>query len=83
MPNIKSQKDRVLQTAKETLRNKSIKTDLRTALKKADAAVATGAADKDAQVIASIKKIDKAVAKGVMHKNAGARKVSQMMKKAK
>ncbi|MCR5019649.1 30S ribosomal protein S20, partial [Ruminococcus sp.] len=40
MPNIKSAKKRVKVIEKKTLRNKAIKSDLKTALKKADAAVA-------------------------------------------
>ena len=47
MPNIKSQKDRVLQTAKEQAHNKEIKSNLKTVVKKANAAIADNAADKD------------------------------------
>ena len=37
MPNIKSQKDRVVQAKKEVLHNKAIKSNLKTVVKKADA----------------------------------------------
>ena len=40
MPNIKSQKDRVVQAQKETMHNKAIKSNLKTVVKKADAAIA-------------------------------------------
>lgn len=45
MPNIKSQKDRVVQAKKEALHNKAIKSNLKTVVKKADAAISAGAAD--------------------------------------
>ena len=70
MPNIKSQKDRVVQAQKETMHNKAIKSNLKTVVKKADAAIAANAA------------IDKAKSKGVLHKNTAARKISRMAKRA-
>lgn len=81
MPNIKSAKKRVKVIEKKTLRNKAIKSDLKTALKKADAAVANNAADKEQVVKAAISKVDKAVTKGIIHKNNAARKKSQLAKK--
>lgn len=82
MPNIKSQKDRVVQAKKENLRNKAVKSNLKTVIKKADSAVAAGSADADKAVVAAVSTIDKACAKGVLHKNTAARKVSKMMKAA-
>ena len=64
-----------------TMRNKAVKSDLKTALKKADAAVAENAENKEEVVRAAIKKVDMACTKGIMHKNAAARKVSQLAKK--
>lgn len=81
MPNIKSQKDRVVQTKKETLRNKAIKSNLKTVVKKADAAVAANAADKDAAVKVAVSTIAKAKSKGVLHKNTAARKESRLAKR--
>ena len=72
MPNIKSQKDRVRQAAKEAAHNKAIKTNLKTVVKKAEAAVSSGAAD-----------ADKAAGKGVLHKNTAARRVSRVMRAKK
>ena len=54
MPNIKSQKDRVVQNAAEQAHNKAIKTNLKTVVKKADAAIDANAADKDATVLAAV-----------------------------
>ena len=82
MPNIKSQKDRVVQAKKENRHNKAIKSNLKTVVKKANAAISAGAADKDAAMKAAVVAIDKAAAKGVLHKNTAARKVSRMAKAA-
>ncbi len=76
MPNIKSAKKRVKVIETKTLRNKMIKSDLKTALKKAESGDAN-------DVKAAIKKVDMACSKGVMHKNKAARKKSQLMKLAK
>jgi small subunit ribosomal protein S20 len=81
MPNIKSQKDRVVQSQKEAERNKSIKTNLKTVVKKADAAIDSNAADKDATIKVAVRTIDSARAKGVIHKNTAARKISRMAKR--
>ncbi|MCF2556761.1 MAG: 30S ribosomal protein S20 [Bacteroidales bacterium] len=82
MPNIKSQKDRVVQSAKEQAHNKAIKSNLKTVVKKANAAIVSGAADKDAAVKVAVSAIDKAQSKGVLHKNTAARKISRMAKRA-
>ena len=82
MPNIKSQKDRVLQSKKENLRNKAVKSNLKTVIKKADIALADGSADAQMAAVEAVSTIDKARSKGVLHKNTAARKVSKMMKKA-
>lgn len=81
MPNIKSAKKRVKVIDTKTMRNKAVKSDLKTALKKVDVAVAENAADKADVVKVAIKKVDMACTKGIMHKNAAARKKSQLAKK--
>ncbi len=82
MPNIKSQKKRVLTNAKDTQRNKAVKSNLKTVLKKAEAAIATGAEDKNVVVSTAESAIDKALVKGVLSKNAANRKKSHIAKKA-
>lgn len=82
MPNIKSQKDRVIQTKKENLRNKAVKSNLKTVLKKADIALADGSADAQKVVVTAVSTIAKAQTKGTLHKNTAARKISKIMKKA-
>ncbi len=78
MANIKSAKKRVRVIETKTLRNKMIKSSLKTSIKKADAAEP---AEKEAAVRAAIKKVDQACAKGILHKNTAARKKSQLAKK--
>ena len=82
MPNIKSQKDRVVQSQKEAMANKVVKSNLKTVIKKADAAIVSKSADKDAVMKAAVSAIDSAKSKGVIHKNTAARKVSRLAKRA-
>lgn len=82
MPNIKSAKKRVKVIAVKTVRNKAGRSALKTELKKANAAIETGAANKEEAVRAAVKKIDQAVAKGLLHKNTAARRKSALAKKA-
>lgn len=83
MPNIKSQKDRVRQTEKEAAHNKAIKTNLKTVVKKAEAAVSSGAADADKTVVEAVSTISKAAGKGTMHKKTAARRISRVMRAKK
>ena len=81
MPNIKSAKKRVKVAAKKTLENQMIKSQLKTVIKKFEAAVAEG--DKAAaaeQYSVVIKKLDQACAKGTFHKNTVSRKKSRLTK---
>ena len=78
MPNIKSAKKRVKVIQTKTLRNKAAKSNLKTVLKKAEAAIETNAADKDAAVKLAVKKIDQACAKGILKKNTASRKKSKL-----
>ena len=77
MPNIKSAKKRVKVNAKKAAANKALKT----AIKKANVAIETNAADKDVLVKDAVKKIDKAAANNLIHKNCAARKKSNLAKK--
>ncbi|NLO46198.1 MAG: 30S ribosomal protein S20 [Clostridiales bacterium] len=80
MPNIKSSKKRVNVNKARALRNKSANSALKTAIKKAHAAVSANEADKAALVAAAIKKVDQAHTKGLLHKNNAARKKSALAK---
>lgn len=82
MANIKSAKKRIRVTQVKTLQNKMFRSQLHTAIKKYDAALAAG--DKEAAKAAYLfatKKVDQAVAHGIIHKNAAAHKKSQFTKR--
>ncbi len=79
MANIKSQIKRNLQNEKRRLRNKAVRSELKTRVKSAITAAGTDSAA-DAQRMAA-KRIDKAAAKGVIHKNAAARRKSRLAKR--
>ena len=79
MPNIKSAMKRVKVTEKKNLRNRKMKSAMRTSVKKFDAAVTAGQVD--AQLLsATSSAVDRAVSKGVMSKNAANRKKARMAK---
>ena len=79
MANVDSAKKRVRQTEKRTLRNKHVRTTVRSLIKKVRDAMAKG--DKKAATAAlgdAVKRVDQAVSKGVYHKNAGSRTVARL-----
>ena len=79
MPNIKSAKKRVLVTAAKAAQNKAAKSEIKTVLKKFEAAAAEGnRSEADSAYKAAVKCVDKAAAAGLMHKNKAAHKKSQM-----
>ncbi len=81
MANIKSQMKRILTNEKARLRNKAVKSELKTFVRRVREAVAGG--DKDAAgvaLVAASKKLDKAVSKGVIHANQAANKKSALAK---
>jgi len=82
MANIQSQKKRNRQNEKRRVRNKAVRSELKTRVKVADTAVAAGDAGAPEAVKAAQKRIDKAASKGVIHKNAAARRASRLMKRA-
>lgn len=81
MANIKSAKKRILVAETRAARNKAIKSEVKTAIKKVDAAVA--AKDMEAaktSLRAAIATMNKATSKGVYHKNTTSRKISRLTK---
>lgn len=80
MPNIKSAKKRVKVITAKAAQNKMTNTQLKTQIKKANAAIESGADSAEAVRVA-VKKIDQAAAKGILHKNTAARKKSALAKK--
>jgi len=79
MANIKSAKKRILVNKKRAERNKSIRSGVKTAIKKVTAAIESGdKAAASAALINATSTIDKAATKGVYHKNTASRKVSRL-----
>ena len=79
MPNIKSSKKDVIRSKIAYEKNKADKSELKTNLKKFDAAITAG--DKAAAEVAykaAIKAVDQGVNKGIVNKNAAARKKSSL-----
>ncbi len=79
MANIKSAKKRILVNRTKADRNKAIKSGVKTAVKKVNAAIeANDKAAASAALLAATSVIDKATSKGVYHKNTASRKVSRL-----
>ena len=79
MPNIKSSKKDVIRSKVAYEKNKADKSELKTVIKKYDAALESG--DRAAAEVAyknAVVMVDKAVDKGILHKNNAARKKSSM-----
>lgn len=79
LANIKSAKKRIIVNQTKATRNKAIRSAVKTAIKKVDAAITAN--DKVAAEVvlkAAIAEIDKATSKGVYHKNTASRKVSRL-----
>ena len=79
MANIKSQIKRNLQNEKRRVRNKAVRSELKTRVKTAVSSV--GAENEVEAARLAMKRIDKAASKGVIHKNAAARKKSRLAKR--
>ena len=81
MPNIKSQKKRVLITKEEYARNKAIRSEVKTAVKKFDAAIQAKDIEKaEALLPVTVSVINKAKSDGVYHINTASRKIASLNK---
>ena len=81
MPNIKSAKKRVLITKDKTLQNKSFRSEMKTSIKKYEAALAEGNKELASKTyLEAVSNIDRAVNKGILHPNTAARKKSRYTK---
>lgn len=81
MPNIRSAKKRMRTDEKRRLRNKSVKSEVRTYVTKARSAIAAAPAEPQTEeaIRAAISELDSAVSKGVLHRNNAARRKSRLM----
>ena len=79
MANIKSQKKRILTNEKARLRNKAVKSELKTYVRRVREAVLAGDKDTASEALrAAGRKLDKAVSKGVIHANQAANRKSRL-----
>ena len=78
MPNIQSAIKRVKVNEKKNLRNRIVKSKVKTAIKKFDAELAANPANAGAHYSVTASAIDKAAAKGILHKNTANRKKARM-----
>lgn len=81
MANIKSSKKRILVNNAKAVRNKAMKSEVKTMIKRVDAAVVAG--DKALATTAlneAVSQINRATTKGVYHKNTAGRKISRLTK---
>ena len=78
MPNIKSAIKRVKVSEKKNLRNRMIKSGVKTAIKKFQVELASNPGAANVQLSATTSAIDKAASKGILHKNAANRKKARL-----
>jgi small subunit ribosomal protein S20 len=84
MPNTPSAKKRQRTNEQRRVRNRAVKSAVKTQIKKVTSAMTDGkSTDVDAEFRATVKKLDKAAAKGVIHKNAAARTKSRLSARIK
>ena len=73
---------RARQAEKQNIRNKAVRSSIKTIVKKVESAIASGnKEDAGKSLIDAIKTITKAVSKGVIHKNTASRKISRLTRK--
>lgn len=78
MANIKSAKKRILVNRTKALRNQMVRSQLKTVIKKFNAAVDAGDKAVASEMYKlAVKKVDQAVAHGILHKNNAAHKKSE------
>ena len=81
MANIKSQIKRNRQNEVRRLRNKAVRSELKTRVKTAVQAAETSADDAQESLRQAIKRLDKAAAKGIIHPNQAANRKSRLMRR--
>ena len=82
MANIASQIKRNRQSERRRMRNKSVRSEIRTRTKTAVTAIDSGAEDAGESVRQAVRRIDKAAAQGVIHKNQAANRKARLMRRA-
>ncbi len=81
MANIKSQIKRNRQNEIRRVRNKGVRSELKSRVKTAVAAADQGTETAEESVRLAVKRLDKAATKGVIHRNEAARRKSRLMRR--
>jgi small subunit ribosomal protein S20 len=81
LANTASALKRVRQNERRRLRNRTVRSKVRTAVKTARTALGSAGAETPALVSDAIRALDKAVSKGVIHRNTAARKKSALARR--
>ncbi|NPV58989.1 MAG: 30S ribosomal protein S20 [Actinobacteria bacterium] len=82
MPNIKQQEKRMRQAEKRRMRNKSRKSEIKTYIRRFEAALQRGDREESELYLAkAIKALDKAASDGILHKNNAANRKSRLTRK--
>ena len=81
MANIKSQIKRNRQNERRRLRNKAVRSELKTRLKTVEQAAVSGVEETPELLRLAVKRLDKAAAKGIIHKNQAANRKSRLMRR--
>jgi len=82
LPNTKSAIKMMRVAERRRVRNKAVRSSVRTYVKKAEQAIGQGAEVTAEAVKAAVRALDKAATKGVIHRNNAARRKSRLMRKA-
>ena len=81
MPNTRSAAKQMRVAERRRVRNRIVKSSVKTFIRKAERTIAASVDEAQAQVVQAIKSLDKASAKGILHKRNAARRKSRLMKK--
>ena len=81
MANTRSAEKMIRVAERRRVRNRAVKSAVKTFIRKAERGIFGGADDSAALVVEAISKLDKAASKGILHPRNAARRKSRLMKK--
>ncbi len=81
MANTRSAEKMIRVAERRRVRNRTIKSAVKTYIRKAERSIVATSEESAAQVVVAISKLDKAASKGILHKRNAARRKSRLMKK--
>ena len=81
MPNTRSAAKQMRVAERRRVRNRTVKSAVKTFIRKAERTITTSVEEAQAQVVQAVKSLDKAATKGILHKRNVARRKSRLMKK--